>query len=129
MDIDKLLEKKGLKFEQLTAEEQETLNSWMQSLHKNEVNVAVIRDYIAKMRDSVSQAMTELQETPTTWLSLFGLFFPLVGIIRKWYLDQKRVALTARFRNYVLLEALLSTPEKAQMAIEKAVDGLGKSRG
>ncbi len=128
MDIDNLLSKRGVKFEQLTEEEQETLNKWITDINRGQINVAAVRDYIIKMRDSVAQALSDLQETPSSWLSLLCLLLPLVGIIRKWYFDQKRVALTSRLRNYVLLEAFLSTPEKAKAALEKAMDGLGKSR-
>ena len=128
--LDDILSKRGLKFEELYPEEQETLNTWMSALDRGQVNIPIVREFISKMRDSVSQGLSELEETPTTWLSLLCFLIPLIGIIRKWYLDQKRVSMTARLRNYVLLEAFLSTPERAKAAMEKAVASLssGKSR-
>lgn len=129
MDVDAILAKKGLKFEDLDREEQETLNTWMDAFNKSQVNIPSLREWIAKMRDSVATSLTELEESPTTWLSLLCFLIPLIGIIRKWYLDQRRVALTARLRNYILLEAMLSTPEKARAAIEKQISGMAvKSR-
>lgn len=129
MDVDKLLEKRGLKFEDLEPEEQETLNTWLNALNNNQINTNSVREYVAKMRDSVSRALTELDETPSNWLSILGLLIPLVGIIRKWYVDQKKLGLQARLRNYILLESFLTSPEKARAAIEKQISGMSaKSR-
>lgn len=130
MDIDKLLAKRGLKFEDLEVDEQETLNTWLSAVNKNQVNMMNVREYVAKMRDSVAQTLSEIDDIPNTWLSILSLLIPLVGIIRKWYMDQRRVMLIARLRNYILLEAMLSTPERAQKAIEKMIAGMesGKSR-
>lgn len=130
MDVDKLLAKRGLKFEDLEPEEQETLNTWLGALNKSQVNVQSIREYVGKMRESVGNALTAIDDVPNDWLSLMGLFIPFIGIIRKWYLDQKRLGLQARLRNYILLEAMLSTPAKAKAEIEKQIAGItsGKSR-
>lgn len=129
MDVDKLLAKKGLKFEDLEPDEQETLNTWLNALNNNQINTANVREYVAKMRDSVASALTEIDDIPNDWLSVLGLFIPIVGIIRKWYLDQRKVGLQARLRNYILLESFLTSPEKARAAIEKQIAGMSaKSR-
>jgi len=124
MDIDALLKKRGLKFEELEPEEQETLNTWLDALNRSQINVPTIKEYISKMKDSVGHGLSELNETPNDWLSIAAFFIPFVGIVRKWYLDQKRLALTARLRNYILLESFLSSPEKAKKAIENAIAGM-----
>lgn len=124
MNIDDVLKKKGLKFDDLEPMEKETLFSWMNSLKKNELTVIGVREYVTKMRDSVAQGLSELEEVPPTWLSVLCFMIPLVGIIRKWYLDQKRLMLTARLRNYILLEAMLTTPERAKAAVERALNNL-----
>ena len=121
MDIDKLLAKKGLKFSELTADEQEVMHAWIEAFNKSEVNVHKIRGHMERMRLSVEDALTKVNETPTDWLSLFSLFIPFVGIIRKWYMDQQRLMLTARLRNYILLEALLLSPERAKESIERSI--------
>lgn len=130
MDLNDLLRKKGLKYEELTLDEQETLNSWMEAVNKTQVNIATVREYVSKMRDGVANALADMDETPNEWISIACLFIPFLGIVRKWYIDQKRVALTARLRNYILLENFLMSPEKAKRAMERALSGLttGKSR-
>lgn len=131
MDIDEVLKKRGLTFDELTSDERETLFSWMNSINKNQITVVDVRNYVIRMRDSVAQALTELDEVnPSTWLGILGLFIPFVGIVRKWYLDQRKLALEARLRNYILLEQMLSTPDRARAAVEKQVAAMaaGKTR-
>lgn len=130
INIDELLKKRNLKFEELDADEQETLNTWLGAFNNSQISINDIRNYIGKMRESVSRSLTEIDETPNDWLTILCFLIPLLGIVRKWYLDQKRVMLTARLRNYILLEAFLLSPEKAKQAIEKAISGMtaGKTR-
>lgn len=130
MNIDDLLKKKGLTFDELTPEERETLYSWVAAIDKNQITIVDVRNYVLKMRDSVAQALTELDEVPHTWLGLISLFIPFIGIVRKWYLDQRKLALEARLRNYILLEQMLSTPDRARAAVEKQIQQMatGKAR-
>ncbi len=99
--INNILEKFGLKYEDLNAVERETLNSWMESLNKNELTLMGVKTYIESMRDSVEDqlAKTDLN-------------------------SKQDIFLKARLRNYMLLEALLSSPEKAQKALERAIAGI-----
>ena len=99
--LDKILQKIGLSYEDLNSVERETLDTWMDSLKKNKVTVASTREYISKMKDSVEQDLTK-----TDLNSKQDLF------------------LKARLRNYMLLEAFLLSPERAQKAIEGAVAGM-----
>ncbi|MEM4271415.1 MAG: hypothetical protein QXO70_04980 [Candidatus Pacearchaeota archaeon] len=99
--IDSILKKIGLKFEDLNTIERETLYSWQEALSKNNITVENIRNYIKVMRDSVEKELTK-----TNLNSKQDLF------------------LKARLKNYMLLEAYLSTPEKAKEAIERAISGL-----
>lgn len=130
MDVDEVLKKRGLTFDELTSDERETLFAWMNTINKNQITVVDVRNYVIKMRDSVAQALTEIDETPHTWFGVLALLIPLVGIVRKWYLDQKKLGLEARLRNYILLEAMLSTPDRARAALEKQVAAMaaGKTR-
>lgn len=124
MNVDNLLHKRGLKLEDLSTEEQETLMVWMSALQRNELSVPAIQSYVTKMRESVSSAITEIDETPNTWLSVLCFFIPIIGIIRKWYLDQRRLLLTARLRNYILLEAMMVSPQRAKQQIEKQINSI-----
>jgi hypothetical protein len=99
--FDEILQRVGLKFEDLKKEERETLNTWVQSLQQNSLSMERVKDYIAAMRDAVEQELTET--THNTKQDIF---------------------LKARLRNYLLLEAFLSTPAKAKQALDNALAGL-----
>lgn len=99
--IDQILERLGLKYEDLKPAERDTLATWMESLNKNQLTLEGVKGYIASMRDSVEQELTKTGH------------------------DTKQdLLLKARLRNYMLLEAFLSTPEKAKQALERAMAGL-----
>lgn len=99
--MDEILQKYGLKFEDLSSAERDTLNQWMQSLSKNTLSVELIRGYVANMRASVEDELTKTD------------------------LNTKQdIFLKARLRNYMLFEAFLSTPAKAKQALEQALSGI-----
>lgn len=99
--IDSILEKIGLKYEDLNTAERETLGSWMEALSKNQLTIEGVKGYIASMRDSVEQELTKTDHN-----------------------SKQDLLLKARVRNYMLLEAFLSTPEKAKQALERAMAGM-----
>ena len=101
--MDNLLEKLGLKYEDLNSVEKETLNSWMDALSKSQITLETVRTYISSMKDSVEQELTQ------------------IGHEKK-----QDIFLKARLRNYILLEAFLSTPERAKKAIEAQLQNFGK---
>lgn len=124
IDVDALLKKKGLRYQDLSPEEQETLNSWLSALDRGQISVPVVREFVTKLKDQATETLSDMDDTPNDWLTVLCFLIPLVGIIRKWYIDQKKLLLVARIRNYVLLEAFLSSPEKAKRAIEKAINSM-----
>ena len=89
--INQLLEKAGLKYEDLNRAERETLHSWIGQLSENKLTVTSIKTYIASMRDSVEQEITTTKNN-----------------------SKQDLLLKARLRNYMLLEAFLASPEKAR---------------
>ena len=101
MNIDKLLEKAGLTYEELTKVERDTLNQWMDSLQKSKVSLSNVKAHIVSMRDAV-----EMELTKTDLNTKQDLF------------------LKARLKNYMLLEAFLTSPEKAKEALERAISGM-----
>ena len=103
--IDSLLEKIGLKYEDLSAAEKKTLNTWMEALQKGQLSLEKVKDYITSMKEAV-----ELELSKSDLGSKQDLF------------------LKARLRNYMLLDAFLSTPEKAQQQIENAIQGIAGRR-
>jgi len=99
--VDKVLEKVGLKYDDLNSLEREQLNTWQEALSKNQISVESVKNYISSMRDSVEE---ELCKTDNG--------------------TKQDIFLKARLRNYKLIEAFLTKPEKAQEALDRAVAGL-----
>ncbi len=104
--IDEILAKRGLKFEDLTLVEKETLNTWLDILKKSDVTIDKIRTYILSMRDAVEEELTKVDHKP----------------------DQD-IFLKARLRNYMLLQAFLTSPEKARQAIERSLGDIKTGKG
>jgi len=96
--IDEFLKSRGLKYEDLNYLERETLNSWMASLQQGTLSVDKIKEYIQAMRDAVETELAKMENN-----------------------SKQDTFLKARLRNYMLLEAFLSTPEKAKQRIQAAL--------
>jgi len=101
MIIDDILKKYNLKYDDLNSLEKETLFSWLDNINQSKLTIERIKDYIGAMRNSV-----ELELTKTNHNS------------------KQDLLLKARLKNYMLLEAFLSTPEKAKQALESAIAGI-----
>ena len=98
------MEKAGLKYEDLNASERETLNVWMEALQKGQVSVEKIKEYIDLMKEAVEQELSKSE----------------LG-------SKQDLFLKARLRNYMLLDAFLSTPERAKEQLERAVASMTSS--
>lgn len=103
--LDKILERLGLKYEDLNQQEKETLQTWIESLQKNRITVESIRKYIISMRESVENELTKSD----------------IG-------SKQDLFLKARLRNYMLLDAFLTSPERAQQQLENALSTLTTKR-
>ena len=101
--LDQFLEKAGLKYEDLNAIERETLNTWMEALQKGQVSVEKVKEYITSMKEAVERELSK---------SNLG--------------SKQDLFLKARLRNYMLLDAFLTTPERAKQQIENAISGMVK---
>lgn len=121
-EVDKLLKEKGLTFEDLKGQERDVYFSWLKALEGNQLTVEKIKTFVSDARQSVEIELSEYEDVPNTWLSLLSLFLPLYGVIKKWYQDRKKIALQMRLRNYILLEAMLTSPEKAREAIKQQIE-------
>jgi len=99
--IDNLLERFNLKYEDLNAVERETINSWIEALEKSRVTTTKIKEYISAMRSGVEQELTKTSNN-----------------------NKQDLFLKARLRNYMLIEAFLTTPERAKEQLEKALSGI-----
>jgi hypothetical protein len=103
MDIDLVLKQYDLKYEDLNAVERETFHKMLSSMQESTLTVANLKDYIVSMKESVEHELT------------------------KFDLGSKQdLFLKARLRNYMLLEAFLTTPEKAKKALHESLSRLKK---
>lgn len=101
--IDNILKETGLKYEELNTTEKETLNVWMEALEKGAVTIPKVKEYVSTMKDAVERELS-------------------VAKLNK----KKDLFLKARLRNYLLLDAFLSTPEKAKQQLEAALAGVAR---
>lgn len=101
-----LLEKFGLSYEDLNTVEKETYVAWLNDWENKKLDIADVRNYIVAMKNAVAM---ELADTP--------------------YNDKdKGRILKARLKNYILLEAFLTAPEKARERLEATVKSLAKNK-
>lgn len=105
--LDEMLEKKGLKYEDLTPEEKETYNALAEQVNKAQLTLQSLREAITRMRESVESALIDEPEYIFVW------------IIRKP--NPKNIYLKARLKNYLLMESLLIAPERAKAMLERMI--------
>lgn len=103
--LDKLLEENGLRYEDLNSEERNTYNQQYFSVQK--LTVEDVKRYVIDMKNSIA-----LQLTDSSILHPF-----------------KDNTLKARLKNYILMEAFLTTPDKAEAALKKAVSNIKLQKG
>lgn len=101
--LDKLLEKYGLKFEDLNVLERETVLTAMDTIQKGAMTVDKIKNNITSMREAVEQELAKAD----------------LG-------TKQDLFLKARLRNYLLLEALMTSPERTKEQLENMLAGLIK---
>ena len=110
IDLDEILEKRGLSYDKLTAEEKETYHQMSEALNRGDLTLSRVKDSIAVMRSEVENDLVEEPE----YLQVF--IFKVRNL--------KNLYLKARLKNYLLIEALLTSPEKAQRAIEQQLGAM-----
>ena len=104
-----ILERTGLKFEDLQPNEKETYFQMMESLKEASITPSRLLDYIQGMKYEVEEALIKEPEYKRIFIFKF--------------LNREQVYLKARLRNYMLLEAFLLSPEKARKQIEAQIQG------
>ncbi len=102
MSVTDELEKKGIKIDTLSPEEQQTYFTMLNAVAEAQLTPEKLRDYIISMKGAVEDELTK----------------PNLDL-------QADLFLKARLKNYMLLESFLISPQKAKIAFEKAIAGLG----
>lgn len=112
--IDELLRRYNVKFEELEPDERETLLLWTNYLQQGQLTIERIRDSIQAMKNAVETSL--IDEPEFTYLFIFKV--P----------NRKHIYLKARLKNYLLLEALLSSPEKARSMMERQIAAMSPTK-
>jgi hypothetical protein len=99
MTLTDILERTGLKMEDLNAAERETALKWADALSRKDLTVADIRAFLLDLRTAVERELVEPDLSPA-----------------------KDAHLKAQLKNLITLEAFLSGPERAAKALEKYLD-------
>lgn len=110
MNVTETLEDKGIKIDSLNADEKQTYFSMLKAVEDATLTPEKLKDYIHDMREAVTR---DLVAEPEFHRILFFKFE-----------NRKQIYLKARLHNYILLEAFLSTPNKAKRAFEEMVGAI-----
>jgi hypothetical protein len=101
--MDEYLKNKGLKYEDLSSEERDSLTEMVNAFQQSVLTVEKVRNYVTSMKEAVEEELTKMGHEV-----------------------KQDIYLKARLRNLLLLEACLSTPEKAKKKLDLALSNLGK---
>lgn len=111
MNITQAIEEKlGLKIEKLRADEKQTYFSMLDAVKQAEMTPEKLKDYIVSMREAVTKEL--VNEPEFNYIFIFKV--P----------NRRQILLKARLQNYMLLEAFLSTPEKAKAQLEEMISNI-----
>ncbi len=103
--IDEILQRIGLKYEDLTSAERDTLSGWMEALDSNQLTLDRVRVFVHQLRDHVEQEVVTVDNG-----------------------SKQDIFLKARLRNLMLIEAFMTSPEQAKAALERAIAGIANNR-
>lgn len=122
--FDEILSRVGLKYEELRPDERETLNTWTTALQAGPLTVDQVAANITRMRETLEKELTDIKSKTPAWITVLSIFVPLVAIILKWYQDQEELGLKARLRNCLMIEAMITGPEKRRADVNRQIDAL-----
>lgn len=101
--IDELLKKFNLKYEELTPDERISFHTMLDAIQEKSLTVEKIKEYITNMKYAVEQEL-----------------------VKTGHENKQDIFLKARLKNYMLLEAFLSSPAKAKKALEQSLSNIRK---
>lgn len=110
MNPEEILNKFGLKYEDLNTVEKETYNSMISGIKQSSLNSEKLKEYVSRMRYAVEEELVNEPEHIRIFIFKFE--------------NRKQIYLKARLRNYMLLEAFLESPKRAKEALERALAGI-----
>lgn len=104
MSVTDKLEQQGINIEELNAIEKQTYFEMLDAVQDSQLTPEKLKDYILNMRSAVEEELikTDLNSKEDQFLK-------------------------ARLKNYMLLEAFLTSPERAKKALEDAIGRMVKN--
>ncbi len=105
LNITSLLEKQGLKLEELNSSEQQTLEKWSKAWQQQEMSVPKIKELLDQLIEGTQKELADLKESTSFWSWLFN--------------RKKDIFVKARLRNYLTLRDFVTGPERARKFIEE----------
>jgi hypothetical protein len=118
----------GVNSEDLRPNELAGYMALVDAVRNSTLTVEKLRGSITLLKDAVEQELSEIQETPQTWITLVALFVPFAGMMRKWYMDQRKVYLLARLKNLILISNIFLQSERVQKDLERQIANLKKAQ-
>ena len=112
MSVTDKLEEKGIDIATLNPAEKETYFKMLETVQKSQLTPQKLRDYVIYMREAVEREL--VKEPEFNFIFIFKV--P----------NRNQIMLKARLFNYLLLEALLVSPEKAKAQLDEMIDNLVK---
>jgi hypothetical protein len=112
LNINSLLEKQGLKIEELNSAERETLEKWSKAWQQQEMSVPKIQELLENLIDGTTKELADLKESTSFWSWLFN--------------RKKDIFVKARLKNYLTLRDFIAGPERARKFIEENLKNINK---
>lgn len=107
---DQIEERLGVNIEKLNADEQQSYFTMLETVQKAQLTPEKMRDYIISMRSAVEMELINEPEFIRVFIFKFE--------------NRKQILLKARLQNYMLLEAFLISPQRAQEQLESMIKNL-----
>jgi hypothetical protein len=104
---DKYLEELGIKYEDLNPVEKETFNQ--KAFDIKNISVADIKQYVVDNKNAVALQLCNIMDTTED--------------------AEKDLILKARLQNYILFEAFLTSPDRAEKALKDSLKNIQPQKG
>ena len=104
---------------------------YMQLVDAQRANVLTpekVQSVIYGLSKEVDRELAKFEETPQTWLGLIVFFIPFIGLVRKFYQDQRKLYLQARQKNLTLILGIFTNSEQIQKKLEEQMKALKDSQ-
>ena len=109
MDMNSILQRLGVDYEELTSAERDTLFKWLDQASARVIQPDDVKQYMRAMIESVQMALVDESE----------YVYEFFGLIKRE--NREHVMLKARLKNYILLLGFLESPERAKRALDQHI--------